>query len=64
MAKWWKIALFTNSERGIIKMCVILSKAINDSGVSGLIALDDDIGGVVGAANTPNDLGKQLEGAL
>jgi len=47
-----------------IKVSVILSESVADGGMIRLKGLDDDVGGVMGAANAANDLGQQLEGAL
>ena len=41
-----------------------MSESVADGGMIRLKGLDDDVGGVMGAANAANDLGQQLEGAL
>ena len=61
MAKWGKVTLLTNGKSGVVKVSVILRETIDDSGVGGLIALNDDVRGMVRATNASNDLGKKLE---
>lgn len=64
MAKWGKVTLLTNAEGGVIKVSIILREAVDDSGVGGLIALNDDVCGMVRATNASNNLGEKLKRSL